>query len=148
MGISNLQRDGAADPTDSWTPFDDSVEFTPDWWDHPPYGEDDPWYVRVLRDGDEVGRVKFHDRKMSLRSYGVDRLIATKALDVAFFEVSNACRRKGIGTEMVRGLEARHPDRILVAFSEGADDFWGSLDWRRYDHLTDPRFHRTLFVQE
>jgi len=103
--------------------------------------------VQVLRDEVEVGRVKFHDRKMSLRSYGVERGIAAKALDIGFFEVSNARRRTGIGTDMVRGLEARHPDRILIAFSEGADDFWGSVGWRQYVHLTDPRFHRTLFTK-
>jgi hypothetical protein len=112
----------------------------------PPYGEDDRWYVQLLRDDAEVGRVKLDDRKMSLRSYGVDRRRAANALDIEFVEVSDTCRRGGIGTAIARGLEAKYSDRTLVAFSEQANDFWGSLGWDRYVHSTRP-WNRPLSVQ-
>jgi GNAT superfamily N-acetyltransferase len=139
------RRRGRADRY-SWTPFEPSEDFNHDWWDRPPYGEDDPWYVQALRAGDEVGRVKFQDRKMSLRGYGVDPQLAANALDIGLLEVSGACRREGIGRQIVRGLEAQYPDRTLVAFSEQADHFWASLGWDRYAHLTRAG-NRTLFVQ-
>lgn len=103
--------------------------------------------MQVLRKGDEVGRVAL-DQKVGLRHYGVDRQLESNALEIQFIEVSNDCRRQGIATQIVRELEARHPDRTLVAFSEQADDFWASLHWRRYNHPTEARFYRPLFVQQ
>jgi ribosomal protein S18 acetylase RimI-like enzyme len=138
------KRRGSADRY-SWTPFEPSDSFNPDWWDHPPYGVDDPWYVQVLRDGEEVGRVEL-DEIVGLRHYGVDRRLESKALEIQFIEVSSTCRRQGIATAIVRELEERHADRTLVAFSEQADDFWRSLGWDRYVHPTRP-FNRPLFVQ-
>lgn len=146
MVLNFVERRRGRSDRYSWIPFESSGSFNPDWWDRPPYGDDDPWYVQVLRNGDEVGRVKFDDRKLSLRGYGVSRQVAANALEIGFFEVSDTCRREGIGTAIVRGLEAQYPDRTLVAFSMEADDFWGSLGWQRHDHLTEPR-NRTLFVQ-
>ena len=72
----------------------------------------------------------------------------SNALEIQFIEVSKDFRREGIGTLIVRQLEAHHRDRTLVAFSEAADDFWESLGWRRYDHPTEARFYRPLFVQQ
>ncbi|MCU1701333.1 MAG: family N-acetyltransferase [Mycobacterium sp.] len=115
--------------------------------DRVPYWNDDPWYIQVLRDGDEVGRVEL-DETVGLRHYGVDRHVDSIALEIQFIEVSADCQRQGIATEIVRELEARHPDRTLVAFSEQADDFWESLGWRCYIHPTEGRFYRPLFVQQ
>ncbi|MDT5012664.1 MAG: hypothetical protein QOH57_4281 [Mycobacterium sp.] len=72
--------------------------------------------------------------------------LESRALEILYFEVSDRCRRQGIGTKIVRELEARHSDRTLVAFSQDADDFWGSVGWQRYAHPTDP-LYQTLFVQ-
>jgi GNAT superfamily N-acetyltransferase len=93
-----------------------------------------------------VGRVEF-DNKVGLRHYGVDPQIDSRALEIQFIEVSNQHRRQGIGTQIVREIETWHPERTLVAFSEEADDFWASLGWHRYDHPSEPRWYRTLFVQ-
>ena len=100
----------------------------------------------VLRDRDEVGWIKLSNRKLSVRGYGIDPQLAAIALEIVFIEVACAYRRQGVGTEIVQGLGVCHPDRRLVAFSEGADDFWASLGGRRYEHVTDPRFHRLLFI--
>ncbi|BBX13050.1 hypothetical protein MNVM_21310 [Mycobacterium novum] len=56
-----------------------------------------------------------------------------------------AARRRKIGTQVVQALSVRNPDRRLLAYSEGADEFWASLGWDRFDH-PDGR-HRALFIQ-
>jgi GNAT superfamily N-acetyltransferase len=132
----------------SWSPFEPSHGFDAfDWWDRLPYWNDKPWYIQILRDESEVGRVEL-DEKVGLRHYGVDRHLEAKALEIQFIEVSADCRRQGIATQIVRELERRHPERTLVAFSEQADDFWASLGWRRYDHPTEAQFYRPLFVHQ
>lgn len=130
----------------SWLPFGSSDGYETDWWDRTPYHESDPWFVQALHGDAEVGRVKLSNRKMSLRGYGVDPQLAAIALEIVFIEVACAYRRQGVGSQIVRGLASSNPDRRLVAFSEGADDFWASLGGRRYEHVTDPRFHRPLFI--
>ena len=65
-----------------------------------------------------------------------------------FIEVAIAARGRGGGTRVVRGLAERHPGRRLLAYSEGADGFWASLGWERFDHPEGrPEFHRALFIQ-
>ena len=55
-------RRGSADKY-RWLPFDSSDGYDrDDWWDSPPYHDDDPWFVQALRDADEVGRVKLVHR--------------------------------------------------------------------------------------
>jgi GNAT superfamily N-acetyltransferase len=129
----------------SWSPFERSDSFDAfEWWDRVPYWNDDPWYIQILRDGEEVGRLEL-DEIVGLRDYGVDRPLKFKPLEIQFIEVSSTCWRQGIATAIVRGLEERHPDRTLVAFSQEADDFWRSLGWDRYVHPTRP-WNRPLFV--
>jgi len=42
----------------SWTPFDDSEGFNPDWWERrATYDTKEPWFVQVLREG-VSGRVR------------------------------------------------------------------------------------------
>ena len=65
------KRRGRADRS-SWTPFEPSKSFNSDWWNDPlQYSWDDAWFVQVLRDGDEVGRVRL-EKPLSLAHYGVD----------------------------------------------------------------------------
>jgi GNAT superfamily N-acetyltransferase len=125
-------------------PFEHSDNFTPRWWDRASSGKDAPWYVQVVRDGEEVGRVELLIKDGLNPAYGVDPQLASTALQIRFFEVSAACRRQNIGTTIIRELETWHPDRALVVYSE-ADDFWGSLGWTRYDG---PPGNQTLFVQQ
>ncbi|MGV0875183.1 GNAT family N-acetyltransferase [Mycolicibacterium sp. XJ879] len=134
------KRRGGADKY-TWLPFESSDDYErEDWWDSPPYLEDDPLFLQALRSGNEVGRVHLVDRKMWLSdSYGVDPKIEALALQIHLIEVPYTHRRQHIGTDIVRALVERHPNRRLVAFSEGADDFWTKLDGGRcYKHLTDP----------
>jgi len=93
-----------------------------------------------------VARIEL-DEQVGLGHYGVDPQVESRALEIQFIEISADFRRKGFGTKIVRQLEARHPDRTLVAFSEQADEFWASLGWKRYDHPTEARFYRALFIQ-
>ncbi|WP_197415503.1 GNAT family N-acetyltransferase [Mycobacterium sp. IS-1590] len=102
--------------------------------------------MQVLRGDCEVGRVELDD-SVHFAHYGVDAGFERNALEIQFIEVSKQCRRQGIGTEIIRRLEADHPSRTLVAFSEEADEFWTSLRWRRYYHPTEPQFYRTLFIR-
>jgi hypothetical protein len=141
------KRRGRADRS-SWTPFEPSKSFNSDWWNDPlQYSWDDAWFVQVLRDGDEVGRVRL-EKPLSLAHYGVDPNLDSNALKIQLIEVSSTCRRLSIGTAIVRELETRNPDRTLVALSMEADDFWASLGWQRYDVPNEqgPR-SSPLFVQ-
>jgi hypothetical protein len=88
-------RRGGAD-TYSWSPFEHSDGFKAfDWWDRVSYWNDDPWYIQILRDGDEEGRVEL-DEKVGLRHYGVDRRLESNALEIHFIEVPANYRRQRI----------------------------------------------------
>ncbi len=103
----------------------------------------------ALRDDVEVGRVILAgSRQMSLRGYGIGPQLAELALEIVFFEVACQYRRQGIGREIVQALCRRYPDRRLVAFSEGVDEFWESVG-QRHEHkgLIEPR-NRPLFIME
>jgi GNAT superfamily N-acetyltransferase len=64
---------------------------------------------------------------------------------IHFFEVSQDHRRRGHGTEAAQLIADRYEDTALVAFSQDADEFWGSLGWARYEHTTDSSY-RAMFV--
>jgi len=131
----------------SWLPFEESDNFTPDWWDRPRTYRDDPWFVQVLREGVEVGRIELDEGIRCFKNYGADPRLQSNALEIQFIEVSTDYRSQGIGTEIIRELAAIHPTRRLCALSEDADEFWASLGWRRYDHPKEPR-NRPLFIQQ
>ena len=83
-------------------------------------------------------------------SYGIDPAVEAIALEILFIEVARKYRRQRIGTQIVRALVERHPDRRLVAFSESADDFWTSLEGGKcHEHLDQqlPR-NRLLFIAD
>jgi hypothetical protein len=46
----------------------------------------------------------------------------------------------------VQLIADRYEATPLVAFSEGADDFWGSLGWARYVHRIEPDDYRPMYV--
>ncbi|UJL30429.1 GNAT family N-acetyltransferase [Mycolicibacterium sp. jd] len=131
----------------SWTPFTSSDGYEhPRWWLNAGGAIGDPWFVQVLEDGTEVARVQFDERGgINLEYTGAPEL-GPERLKIQFIEVAMAARRRGIGTRVVHGLAQRHPDRRLLAYSEGADHFWESLSgWERFDH-PDGR-HQPLFIQ-
>lgn len=133
----------------SWIPlFDYTVAYENEqWWDDVPYLVEDPWYVQVLEAGVELARVEL-DEEVGIEHYALVPEIGAERLEIQFIEVAMAARGRGVGTRAVRGLEERHPGRRLLAYSEGADGFWASLGWERFDHPEGhPEFHRALFIQ-
>ncbi|MGP4057783.1 GNAT family N-acetyltransferase [Mycobacterium sp. 4D054] len=141
--------DHHGDPTDRrmWTPFPSSEDFAhPDWWRDGGGTIGDPWFVQVLEAGSEVARVQLDDRGSANQEYTLVPPPGPKPwLKIMFIEVATSARRRGIGTRVVQRLVARHPDRRLLAYSEGADEFWGSLsDWERFDHPSGR--HQPLFI--
>ena len=133
----------------SWIPpFDSAVAYENEQsWDDAPYLVEDPWYVQVLEAGIEVARVEL-DEEVGIEHYAAVPAIGAERLEIQFIEVAMAARGRGVGTRVVRGLAERHPGRRLLAYSEGADGFWASLGWERFDHPEGrPEFHRALFIQ-
>ena len=144
--------DHYGDPAESrsWTPFPSSEDYDhPDWWRDGGGTIGDPWFVQVLEeDGVEVARVQLDDRGSANQEYTqVPRPGPEPWLKIMFIEVATSARRRGIGYRVVEGLVERHPDRRLLAYSEGANDFWGSLsNWERFDHPSGR--HQPLFIAQ
>lgn len=130
------------------TPFPSSEGFAHlDWWRDGGGTIGDPWFVQVLDEcGFEVARVQLDDRGSANEEYThVPRPGPEPWLKIMFIEVATSARRRCVGTRVVEGLVERHPDRRLLAYSEGANDFWGSLsDWERFDHPSGR--HQPLFI--
>lgn len=136
----------------SWVPpFDWSVAYENDqWWDeHRYHSVRDPWFVQVMEDGHEVARLEFDDPGgINPKYVGVPKL-GGERLEIQYIEVATAAARRGIGTRVVQSLSELHQGRRLFAHSEGADAFWASLGWQRFDHRDgQPQFHRALFIQQ
>ncbi|WP_433718674.1 GNAT family N-acetyltransferase [Microbacterium laevaniformans] len=66
--------------------------------------------------------------------------------EIAFLEVSAAHRGRGHGRAAVSLLAAHYGARRLAAFSENADEFWGSIGWSRLRRLDGDGAYRSLFV--
>lgn len=130
----------------TWIPFRLDIEFEPTWWNEPRYLDDTFRYVEVRMNDTEVARIALSE-DISVENYPTAPQLGDEALEIQLIEVSSNCRRRGVGTEVVRVLAEAHPHRRLIAFSEQADDFWTSLGWRRHDHPLGPAFYRPLFIQ-
>lgn len=134
-----------------WSPFSHEEAgrgFTLAWWNRTMYPSSRSTFFRALEDGDEVARIELDDEVGIDHYAGVPHLGST-GLEVQFIEVHADHRLRGVGHAVIDCLYDRFPDRRLVAFSEGADGFWSSLDWNRYVHA-DPeqaRFYRPLYIQ-
>lgn len=71
-----------------------------------------------------------------------------RAVAVDFLEVREDLHhpRRGIGTQVVRLIETICPDETLFAFSEGADEFWGSTGWELVPRADGDHRSRSLFM--
>ncbi|ARK06964.1 hypothetical protein B8281_15905 [Cellulosimicrobium sp. TH-20] len=127
-----------------WYPFGPNRAFTEEWWNELAEADDQSRYIEVRADGVEVARVEL-DESVSFDFYIGAPTLGRMALEVQFIEVAADHRRRRIGLSVVNALAERHPDRRLVAFSEGADRFWASLGWTRYEHSDG--CSRPLFIQ-
>lgn len=129
-----------------WQPFDRSDRFNPDWWNDPLLVDDDASiYLQASVDGVEVARVEL-DELVDF-SHLTTAPQFSGALEIEYIEVASTHRRRGIGRAVVNGVMARYPDRRFVAFSEGADPFWASLGWDRYEHPEGVDYWRPLYIQ-
>lgn len=93
--------------------------------------------LRVVEGGDiEVARFELDDDVWLENYLGVPPLRAP-ALEIQFVEVHSAHQRRGVRRQPVELLRYRYTDRVLVAFSEEADEFWEALGWSRHIHKDD-----------
>lgn len=130
-----------------WTlPFDDAVEYEhPNWWNRQIGG--DQWLLQVIEDGTEAARVEFDDPGGINPTYADVPELGPERLEIQFIEVATAARGRGVGTQVVRELMKRHPDRRLFAYSQDADGFWAQLGWEAYYDPSPGPPGRTLFIQ-
>lgn len=135
----------------SWLPFPTGHErYTYGWWDggyrfH--YTDGRRWFV-AHRGGLEVGRVEVDVASGDDYYVGSAVLGNGPILDIEFVDVATDQRRQGIASKMVQHLMDVFPGHRLVAFSEDADEFWGSLGWTRIEHPGGSDHYRPLFVQQ
>lgn len=77
-----------------------------------------------------------------------DAVLARPMLEVQLIEVHQDFRCRGVGTMLVRRIQATFPDHQLMALSE-ADGFWESLGWSRHRHCDDDgstQGYRTMYL--
>jgi len=129
---------------DRMAPYTQHDGFNPDWW-KPRIGNNYR-HLQVRRDGVEVARVML-DEVVHIDYYVGTPPLGARALQIELIEVSSKRRRAGIGRQVVHRLAQLYPDRRLVAFSEGADEFWESLEWRRHERREDAERCQSLFIQ-
>ena len=125
-------------------PYTHHDGFNATWWR--PRTRGNFTHLQVRRDDVEVARVLLDD-VVHIDFYADTPPLGATALQIELIEVSSEYRRQGIGREVVRRLAQLHPTRRLVAFSEGADEFWISLEWRRYERRDAPERSQLLFIQ-
>lgn len=129
-------------------PFSESDDFTDVWWEDTIYGFEPSQHFYSVYDGqNEVVRVETEIQDILNEEYEVSAHPGPYAV-IHFFEVSEDHHRKGYGTEAVQLIADRYEAMPLVAFSEGADDFWASLGWTRYEHKTEPDHSRPMYVSQ
>ncbi len=87
----------------------------------------------------QVVEAVFPEEYVGVPSFGRDML------KIQLLEVAVDRRREGLGTRVVRSLGDVFPGLRFEAFSEGADEFWLSLGWDRFEHR-DGR-HQSLFIE-
>lgn len=129
-----------------YKPFSESDDFTDGWWDDIIYGFEPSQHFYSVFDGQhEVARVEVEIQDVLNPEYELPRHQGQYAV-IHFFEVSEDHRRRGRGTDAVQLIADLYEGTPLVAFSEGADGFWGSLGWGRYEHKTEPEHSRPMYV--
>lgn len=130
-------------------PFSASDDFTEGWWTDSLYGyssadEVDEQFYAIFNGQDEVARIEAELKDHLDGEYPTPGTPGPYAV-IHFFEVSAEHRRRGYGTAAIQLLSAQLPD-VPVAYSEEADEFWGSLGWERFEHKADPSGFRPMYV--
>lgn len=129
-----------------YKPFSESDDFTGGWWDDEIYGyEASQHFYAFFMGQHEVARVEIEVQDDLNPEYRRPAHPGPYAV-IHFFEVSKDHRRRRHGTAATQLIVGRYRGTPLVAFSEDADEFWGSLGWARYEHADDPGHHRPMYV--
>jgi hypothetical protein len=126
--------------------FEESPEFDDRWWTGVTRGPEPGEHYAGRCRKVEVVRAKL---KLSTRISEAFRDVLTPRqgfVEIVFFEVATSQRRRGFGRAAVNELVGLHPGRSIAAFSEGADLFWASLGWARFEHEEGTVHHRPLYV--
>lgn len=142
--VLDERRRGPGDDRYGWQPFARDERFNDGGWS-PLRVDDASIYIRVRLDGVEVARVEL-DELVDFSHFATAPQF-DGALEIEFIEVASTHRRQGIGRAVVNALVARYPDRRFVGFSEGADPFWASLGWDRYEHPEGVDYCRPLYIR-
>ena len=134
------------------SPFDRRARgFRPGWWEdyfqnsrnrhHRPYSFRD-------QTGAEAARALLREWAGFSDLEGAGVSLPSQAVAVDFIEVREDLYhpRRGVGTQVVRLIEAIYPDDTLFAFSEDADEFWASTGWEPIPRADGDRRMRSLFV--
>ena len=119
-----------------WFPFtheEAGAGFTERWWyGSPVYPDNESIFLRATDGNQEIARVHLGGEILLGPYVGVP-FVGAQTLEIKFIEVHYEWRLVGVGRVVVDLLRERFPHRRLVAFSEGADGFWGSesVGWHR-----------------
>lgn len=133
---------------DFFMPFDLTVEgFHDDWWDDRVGRVDTGHYdwLSFVDQGEEVARAEI-DYDATLGGDYTGPPFPRDVIDVTFIEVRKDRRRNGIGRAVMAHIVDRYPGRVLIAFSEEADEFWSSIGWYRRPRVDGDTNYRPLFV--
>lgn len=118
-----------------WQPFEVNPNYMrEDWWRRLPNvdAHQHPLYSARM-DRTEVARVQL-EKGLNFEHYRCAGLHHAGTLGIARIEVDSTLRTRGIGKAVVAAIATKFPHARLVAFSAGADGFWGdALQWERYD---------------
>ena len=130
-----------------YKPFSESDDFTDGWWDDAiyGYGPDLQRFYSFFAGQHEVARAEVEVQDTLNEEYENPSHPGLYAV-IHFFEVSADHRRRGYGTDAVQLIADRYAGTPLVAYSQDADDFWGSLGWTRHEHAKEPADNRTMFI--
>ncbi|WAE78300.1 GCN5 family acetyltransferase [Corynebacterium pseudotuberculosis] len=129
------------------TPFQAVEGFTHRWWHG--IAEDAPnrkEYIQFLIDGEEVGRAAVTNYSLPAHYVGIGSEVTTK--EIEFFEIRQDLRRRHYGAEFARHLISHYTGYPLIAFSEGADEFWAEIGWHYYPRKDGDPHYCKLFVSQ
>lgn len=101
-------------------------------------------YLGFYLGASEVARAKVQIRLLG--DLYEDLEPPSRVTEISFLEVHKAFRGQGLGRAVVQNIVDKHPDEVLIAFSEGANDFWLALGWRYHPRLDGDQRHRSLFI--
>ena len=129
--------------------FDMNVPgFRADWWQYPSrQSHDDIDDVKLMVKNEEIARAKIEKMRYSLSELYSELSGIQEVYKVCLFEVRDSFRRRGIGCIFAEILTNHYAPASLIAFSEDADEFWGSLGWARCQRNDGNSRCQALFVK-